>query len=191
VNTQVFQELDRSEPNKWVFAPFGPGADFWPPQALTKCAAIEIELYNALPVPNAGVEYAGILDFKSRRQAELLQFRSYMDHLYLDVINSRDMVRSKTRALQQLDSAITDLAAALRASTLHWVWSSRVVPVLIEPVTAGFGAAGAADLLKLPEKVVVAAGVAGAAYKFATTKIKSPVTRVGPLPISIAPQRSR
>ncbi|MBZ5752447.1 DUF6236 family protein [Metabacillus sp. DBTR6] len=44
---------------------------------------LEVELYECLPIPSPEVSLEDILHFKERRKDELLEFRRFMDNLYL------------------------------------------------------------------------------------------------------------
>lgn len=176
VNTYTYQQLDQLEPGRWSFSPINAELDFWPPPLVVNRQAIAIELCKGLPVLGATANVAEILEFKLKRSIELVQFRFCMLELFLDVIDSRDIVRTRTATLDRLDVAIADLAAALHTSKLPWTWASVVIPVLIEPAVVDTGASR-----KEPAQFEVAAGIANAQYKFASINVNSPVSRVGPL----------
>jgi hypothetical protein len=177
VNTQTFLNLDQAEPAKWVFAPLSIEPGFWPPQILASHEAIEVELSNMLPVPDTGVEYADILDFKSRRHAELHQLRDYLDELHRSVIDSNDLPRSRTAAMNKLDEAFTDLAAVIRESGLRAFHRSVKISLL-----AGIDTASRAESLGAASSGnVQIAGVLAGLYKFGRTSLLSPVSRAGPL----------
>jgi len=177
VNTQAFLNLDRAEPAKWVFAPLSIEPGFWPPEILVSHETIEVELANMLPVPDAGVEYADILDFKLRRHAELRQLREYLDELCLSVIDSNDIPRAKSVAIAKLDKAFTDLAAVIRESGLRAFHRSVKISLL-----AGTGApAEAVPPAAASVGNAQIAGVLAGLYKFGRTSLKSPVSRAGPL----------
>ncbi|ALS73917.1 hypothetical protein AUC31_01030 [Planococcus rifietoensis] len=63
---------------------------------------IEVELYQSLPVPEKDVPLVDILEFKEKRKDELLEFRSLIDNLYLDIVNSGDQERDKLKSLELL-----------------------------------------------------------------------------------------
>nr|WP_279116722.1 DUF6236 family protein [Enterobacter soli] len=70
---------------------------------------VRLELENLLPVPDVNIELHEILEFKSRRAAELQALHSYCDELYFDVINSGDPRLQAARAFHKLKQAIEDL----------------------------------------------------------------------------------
>ncbi|CAA1288060.1 hypothetical protein A8C28_07960 [Klebsiella pneumoniae] len=71
--------------------------------------AFRIELSNVLPVPDVSVNIYDILEFKGKRKDELDAFNSYLDELYLEVLNSGDFNLSKSKAFSKLNLAIEDL----------------------------------------------------------------------------------
>jgi hypothetical protein len=178
VHTRQFQQLDAVEPGVWSFAPVGPEIGFWPPQNNVDHPAIKIELYNALPVPRGDVQYADVLDLKSRRHAELEQLRDRLETLYLDVVGSGDVPLAKTRALEQLDKAITDLTSVVRAARLNAVYKTLSISLLLE---AGRQGLESATTLGVPAEYGAVIGVAGALYKFTKEYSAAPVSRAGPL----------
>ena len=74
-----------------------------------KMHAFRIELSNVLPVPDVSVNIYDILEFKGKRKDELDAFNSYLDELYLEVLNSGDFNLSKSKAFSKLNLAIEDL----------------------------------------------------------------------------------
>jgi len=89
--------------------------------------AIEVELYQAIPVPLADVPMERILDFKERRRDELLRFRGVMDDLYLEVVRTQDIPRAKSRALHKVQQAIRSLNRVTNESRLKTILSSLKV----------------------------------------------------------------
>ncbi|HZO21116.1 MAG TPA: DUF6236 family protein, partial [Steroidobacteraceae bacterium] len=137
--------------------------------------------YNSLPVPAPDVPYAEILDLKARRGPELHALREHLEKLYLSVINSNDIFRSQIVALRDLDASIATLARLMVESKLECLWQTLSVELLME---AGVGTATGAELAELGRQPVAygaAAGLAGALYVFAKKRLKSVVSRAGPL----------
>lgn len=71
--------------------------------------SFRVELANVIPVPDTSVNINDILKFKSLRKAELDALNSYLDELYLEVVNSGDFNLSRCKALSRLEGAILDL----------------------------------------------------------------------------------
>ena len=86
------------EPGAWSLAQ--QGDFFWlPEEERVRTRGIETALYNALPVPSDDVSFEEILEFKVRRAAELQEFRSELDALYLSLIESADIPRAMTASV--------------------------------------------------------------------------------------------
>lgn len=79
--------------------------------ASTKLNAIEMSLYSSLPTPG-DVPFQEILEFKHQRRDVLEQFRITMGEVYLEIIDSNDIPRSKSTALARLERSLVDLNAA-------------------------------------------------------------------------------
>jgi hypothetical protein len=126
--------------------------------------ALEIELYNVLPVPSDEVSLDDILWFKDRRNDELLALREAMDGLYLGAIDSSDGPRAKTAAIARLERSLRDLHKVVNES-----WApkllSRFKVELDVPSAVGGAAFGSAALNILPI-LDEAIGVAASAIKF-------------------------
>jgi len=76
-----------------------------------KLDAIEMSLYSTLPTPG-NVPFQDILDFKEKRKDELQQFRVSMGEIYIGIVNSNDIPRSKSIALYNLERSLKELNAA-------------------------------------------------------------------------------
>jgi hypothetical protein len=183
----VFEQHEVQEPGAWTFAHLLPepvwGPEIQPTQhGLVEMRGMDFELYRALPMPVLGVPYEEILDFKARREAELLKLRAHLDALYLEIVNSRDVPRAKDAALLQLDLALRDLARVMREPHgLRAIWGSVGITVLFDVLRDVGAAAKAAELLGQTATLGAGIGAVGAAYKFTKRLFQSPIQRTGPL----------
>lgn len=84
---------------------------------------VDIELYNMFPSP-AEVSFEDILEFKLRRNDEIVALRAAMDQLYIDVITSNDIPRSKHIAIKKLESILRDLNLVATESWKNTILSS-------------------------------------------------------------------
>jgi hypothetical protein len=93
------------EPGQWALAQSSP--DLVIPSSLSEpTRSIEVELHDALPIPASDVHVHEVLQFKQRRQSELLTFRAAMDGLYSRIIASPDSARAKDAAVLALENAL-------------------------------------------------------------------------------------
>jgi hypothetical protein len=162
----AFQKRNQEEPGCWAIAQSSTHLVL--PQATSSQeSTIEIALYGALPSPGSDVSLEDILVFKQKRPGELRAFRHLMDELYLDVINSADILRSKTAAIDRLENAIRDLHAVADES-----WASKLLSgfkvELNVPNLAGHALAGVgiASSFGFPLALGAAMGAISAAIKF-------------------------
>lgn len=186
-----FEELDRSEPNTWAFAPLVEHTPWWTPEMMAGKAppadstaqmqGLMFELYDALPVPAPEVNYADILDFKSRRAAELAAMRAYMDQLYEEIARSRDFPHARNTVMEKLDVAINDVARTMTEGGLKGTWQSMGLELIFDLKSgAGLGVA-AATAVHGDVKIGAAVGSGVGLYRFLKKNIQSPVKRAGPL----------
>ena len=130
---QAFAEHSRKEPGSWSIAQGQPEL-YLPSELTTPRRTIEVELYEALPVPTADVPLDRVLEFKAKRQAELLQFRARMDDLYQEVISAADIPRAKERAIERVQTSIDALVTVMDESHVSRILSSVKVELNVSSV---------------------------------------------------------
>ncbi|GEM_PF-6574577 len=92
-------------------------ADYEKPRRITG----DIELLNCLPVPPNDIRLEEILEFKLKRESELVALRVSLDELYLAIANSNDIPRAKITQIQKLELALKDLE-----KTTYENWQNRL-----------------------------------------------------------------
>jgi hypothetical protein len=70
---------------------------------------MSLELIRAIPVPAADVPLNEILEFKERRNAELMIFRAHIDKLVFEIQNSPARTHAFNRIAKEVDAACIDL----------------------------------------------------------------------------------
>lgn len=68
-----------------------------------------ISLLNAIPIPTTDVPLAEILEFRQRRRAELLSFRSHVQLMLSEITGSNDSEQELLLKIKLLDKACSDL----------------------------------------------------------------------------------
>jgi len=111
---------------------------------------LEVELYRSLPIPSAEVSLDDILSFKEIRKDELLEFRSLMDGLYLEVIASGDPDRAKMKSIEQIQRKIVELNRVMDEANIKSLLGNLKVEI---------------DVSKMFEKTLQGAGL-GALFHF-------------------------
>ena len=160
---QALQINNQREPGLWSMAQTGRRL-YLPSQVSHETRALEIELYNALPVPSDEVPLEDILLFKERRNDELFALRDALDKLYLAVIDSPDPARAKSAALNRLEQTLVDLHKVTNES-----WPSKLLSSLkveLDPTKAVAGAVLGTTVLDITPIIDAAIGVTASAIKF-------------------------
>jgi hypothetical protein len=88
---------------------------------------MEVSLYNALPIPSRDTPVQRLIDFKSRREPELLRFRSALDNLREMIVNSDDPLRALIVAEESIGLALADLHRLLDESRIQRIVASMKV----------------------------------------------------------------
>lgn len=83
-----------------------------------------LQLFNALPVPKENTPLAEILEFKNKRQPELLALREYIEQLSQEISSSSDSVDALNKKLSLLDEACSNLIKTTREYQLPFYLSS-------------------------------------------------------------------
>lgn len=103
---QAFKKNEALEKGSWSLAQFTDSQYY---TSTGEEVGIEFELTNCLPVPQVDVPFNDILEFKQKRNDELLRLRNYLDELYQDIIVKGDIPRAKNAALDKIELALKDI----------------------------------------------------------------------------------
>jgi len=96
---------------------------------------VDLTLHNCLPVPDSKIPLDKLLDFKMRRNDELIALRVCLDELYLEITKSSDIPRSKIMHVEKLEKAIKDLNSVSRESWGQRIMASRKISLDITPAS--------------------------------------------------------
>lgn len=167
----AFEKHDKEQPGAWSVAQLG-ATPYFP--NTRPSLAIEYQLWNALPVPQADVPLNEILEFKAKRHAELLALRVYLDEMYQSVISSADIPRAANTQITKLEGALKEIDRTLGESGIRKVITSLrgfIAGEFTNIAGTGLGAAGVAPFIEISPLV---AAVAGAGIAFAVKPVLSP-----------------
>jgi hypothetical protein len=170
----AFEELNRREPACWSIGQ-ATVAFVNPESSAAAVRAIEVDLTCALPVPAGTVSLADVLEFKRRRNAELMALRYALDQMYLQISNARDIPRARDASINSLERTLVELHKASSEA-----WPSRALrSVKVElniPNIVSKAAAGAASAFAfgLPPAVGAGAGAVMSAIKFDVRELRTP-----------------
>ncbi|MEG0259612.1 MAG: DUF6236 family protein [Lysinibacillus sp.] len=110
------------------------------PNDLIKKRAIEFELINCVPIPTVDVPLETILEFKTRRNDELLAFRNAIDKLYEEIINSLDDDRAKQRIFTEIQLNSNDLIRVMGESRIKMILQNIKAEFSLTDLAKGIGA---------------------------------------------------
>ncbi|MCF6439521.1 DUF6236 family protein [Pseudoalteromonas luteoviolacea] len=144
----AFEQNNKAEDKEWSIAQ--PTQKLIVPQEYSKKqGCLEFELYNAVQIPTADVPLSEVVEFKMRRNAELLALRDSMDSIVDQIMSSQDIPKRKNKALNKLHRDLNDFNRVMKETKFQRVKRS-LTSVATDP---WFAVAGAGALAKdyLPE----------------------------------------
>lgn len=137
--------------------------------------SLEIELYKSLPVPSSEVSLEDILVFKEKRNDELLEFRSLMDKLYLEILDSGDPDRAKEKSIKEIQRKIFELNRLMDEAKMNKILGNLKVEVDISGMASKtMGAIGMATVFDFPIAVSAALGFASSFIKVKSELVFKP-----------------
>ena len=104
---------------------------YLPEDKSIKANAVQLELYNCIPVPKEDTPFDDILDFKERRRDELIEFRRVMDDMYDEILSSEYQDLKENRCIEELQNKIIDINRVMDESPIKRVLSSMNVEINI------------------------------------------------------------
>ena len=151
VQNHTYQILNKSEPGKWTVASSDgiiitdSAPEFEP--------SLIFDLTNVFQVPQKIASLDDIIEFKLHRSDELAAFHSHLDDVYARIMNSRDLIRSKSVEMKNLEKSMRDYNSALAERFPYRLARSLRIVLdrsLFETVGMGMAGAGFAPLIDLP-----------------------------------------
>jgi hypothetical protein len=109
----AFRILDNLEPGVWSLAT-GERSISFPSGELEPNRGALVKLHQAIPIPDKQVPLQDILEFRTKRRAELLALRHHLEDIYQRVVSAGDVPLALNTELERLDRAITDHIKASR-----------------------------------------------------------------------------
>ncbi len=104
----IFYELSKSKETLWSYLKNSETAAE-PPSSIFNGRSLMVEITNRLPTPDASVAFDAILNFKEKRNAELMALRTELDDMYLKLAQLPDLDAARAIAFNKIDSTILDL----------------------------------------------------------------------------------
>jgi hypothetical protein len=170
---EVYQQLEEKEPGRWSLAA-ETDADIrvFLGDMVVPDRGVNVSLHRAIPVPTGDAPLEDILEFKLKRDPELLALRSEMDAAQRLVTSATDRAQEYATQWDRIDGACRDLLAVTRElqMPIRIADMSFGLEITGGAVTAAVTAAAAAIALKDTSALVASVCSAGAScVKFANT----------------------
>ncbi|PSW66716.1 hypothetical protein C0W88_00650 [Photobacterium leiognathi subsp. mandapamensis] len=110
---------------------------------------LEFELYEAIQIPTGNVSLNDVIDFKKKREPELLALRDSMDSIVDGIMASQDIPKRKNKAILKLHRDLNSFNKVMKETKFERVKRS-LTTIATDP---WFGVAGTGSLIKdyLPE----------------------------------------
>lgn len=140
-------------------------------------ACLVFDLINAIQLPDRLVPINEVLEFKRQRRDELIALHTYLEEIYVRVMASKDVPRTKTHELQKLEIAISEYNKTIQERFDNRLLSSLRIILDRSLITSAGMAMGAASLA--PSIGLPALG-AGAMVGSASFAIQSVLTERQP-----------
>lgn len=101
---QAFSDADVVNPGAWAFS-HQANSFVIDDEIVGNGKSVVVKLFNCIPVPDRDVPLAEVLEFKARRNDELLALRCEIEDLYQTICSSSDEDFSLLRAQEKIRSA--------------------------------------------------------------------------------------
>jgi hypothetical protein len=143
----AYRALDQAEPGVWSLGG-GRNSVSFPERDLEAGRGILVRLYEAIPVPDKEVPLQDILEFKEKRQDELLALRYHLDSIYQRIVTAGDGELALQSEIDALERAIIDYLKVAKSTSFPFINTSftaslnvpAAVAAGLTAFTAGFGA---------------------------------------------------
>lgn len=108
-----------------------------PDNKSVRSATLHLDIFNSIPIPHNSVALDKILNFKEKRYAELLEYRYYMDNVYLELLKSPDIDISKSIAIRNMQNKLIELNKVMDESLIRRILGSIKVELDITSLVFG------------------------------------------------------
>lgn len=168
----AYQINEQAEPGCWDIAQLSQSPFY---TSNNSRAMVDFELYGMLPVPSINTPFEDILEFKARRNDELLAFRGYLDEIYLAIVGAKDINRAKQAEVRKLQDAISAVDRVMSENGIKKTVTNlrnTLNTHFSEAILAGVGSAGLSAFSAI-HMTPLLAGMAGAGLVIAHKTIQS------------------
>jgi hypothetical protein len=117
----AFRKLNGKDSGSWSIA-LDAKKDH--PQSSRDGRSILVRLYDALPIPSSKVSFEEVIDFRERRQPELLALRHHLEGLYQRILSAGDGELAIQTEREQLEMAIADYVRTINERRFEIKWAN-------------------------------------------------------------------
>lgn len=178
---ELFTMRDREQRGLWSIVQISTNPHF--PKSDER-ATIEFELWNMLPVPKNDVPLADILEFKSKRQDELIALRAHLDDMYQSIISAADVPRARNTHMMKLELALRDIDRTLAEAGIGRALTSLRGFIADNAIEIGAFGISVYGLAKEFDVEPLSAASTGAAFAFSIKLLRLPAVTAGPQPLT-------
>lgn len=174
----AFEKMNAEEPGQWAIAQGENaltvvGENFQPERGTL------FSLYQAIPTPDKSVPLNDVLEFKLKRQSELIALRLELADLYQTILAAGDSELALRSALSRVEIACDDAIRVAKESKFaflrsDWEWNFSLDPSAI--ITGAVGAIGNLAM-GIPLSVAAFSGATltlGKSIKYSDAKLSTP-----------------
>jgi len=126
----LFKLLEGSEPGVWVIGSNG-SKNSINEKELKKDRGIIVDLFGSIPVPSGEVPIEEILEFKMKRNSELLDLRYEIDSIYSKIISSPDIITSRSE-IRNFDRKLADYMKSIRETSFEKILTNLTADLNID-----------------------------------------------------------
>ena len=166
VPLRAFEELQKEKEVFWAYLKNSKTAET-PEEEGMKGRSLLFEIPNRLYIPNAGVQFNDILEYKQKRGEELAAFWSAIDDVYYKISNANDIEHARGSEFDKLDIALSDMKKSSQESFPRMI--AKSFRFEINPVNMVSAAAVAAALTPSVPIIAATAFASGFKLDFADT----------------------
>jgi hypothetical protein len=157
----AYRALDQAEPGVWSLGA-GRNSVSFPERDLEAGRGILVRLYEAIPVPDKEVPLQDILEFKEKRQDELLALRYHLDSIYQRIVTAGDGELSLQSEIDALERAIVDYLKVAKGTSFSFINTSFAASLNVPTAVAAGLAAFTTGFDTVP--ALLAGAAAGIAF---------------------------
>jgi hypothetical protein len=168
---QAFKEREQAEPGVWALS-HGENSFLWKDGLADQDTGALVELHRAIPIPTTDVPLAEILEFRSRRNDELIILRRHLESFVSEIESSTDKAVALEKRIAEIDQACADLLTVGKEWQFPVYLSSLKTSFSLNPMRF-LGATAIGWKMGEPYGLTAAAGAAAAAGAGSTLEIKA------------------